>query len=177
MKNERTALYRHFDTDGRLLYVGISNDTLRRLCQHKERSHWFEQIARVDIEFFDSRDDALAAESAAIANESPAFNIRLGFVRSVHPGNVARVDRGSFGVMHLGTGLIDGWYSDRDLASSVLGWFRAAFPRDRFALLAAKPGAGRAIGLGHPLRPSEWELWAASQPDWDAADRYELGAA
>lgn len=177
MKNERTALYRHFDSDGRLLYVGISNDTLRRLCQHKERSHWFEQIARVDIEFFDSRHAALAAESAAIANESPAFNIRLGVVGCVHPGNVARACRGSFGVMHLGTGLIDGWYSDRAIASDVLGWFRAAFPRDRFALLAAKPGVERSIGLGESLRAFEWELWATSQPDWSAADRYELGAA
>jgi len=72
----RTALYRHFDAAGVLLYVGISNDALRRLCQHKDRSHWHAQIARVDVEWLPDRAAASAAESAAIAREKPAWNVR-----------------------------------------------------------------------------------------------------
>lgn len=71
----RTALYRHFDADGKLLYVGISNDALRRLLQHKDRSHWFETIAQVDIEWLGGRETALAAEAIAIAKECPAWNV------------------------------------------------------------------------------------------------------
>lgn len=71
----RTALYRHFDSAGSLLYVGISNDALRRLCQHKERSHWQPQIARVEVEWLPDREAALKAEADAIVSENPAWNI------------------------------------------------------------------------------------------------------
>jgi predicted GIY-YIG superfamily endonuclease len=62
-----TALYRHFDALGTLLYVGISNNHLRRLAQHQEGAKWAEQIARVAIERFPTRQAALEAESQAIA--------------------------------------------------------------------------------------------------------------
>lgn len=81
----KTALYRHFDAAGRLLYVGISNDTLRRLCQHKDRSHWFHSISRVDVQWLDSRELALAAEAMAIRTEKPEHNIKRPRVRRVPP--------------------------------------------------------------------------------------------
>ena len=34
-------LYRHFDCDGVLLYVGISLSTVARLCEHKHSSKWY----------------------------------------------------------------------------------------------------------------------------------------
>lgn len=68
-----TQLYRHFDGDGNLLYVGISLSAIARLGQHKT-SHWFNQIATVTIEKFDSRDDALDAEFLAIKTENPLHN-------------------------------------------------------------------------------------------------------
>jgi hypothetical protein len=55
----RTALYRHFDADGRLLYVGIS----------------MQDIATVRIEWFYSRKEALQAELRAITTENPAHNL------------------------------------------------------------------------------------------------------
>lgn len=72
----RTALYRHFDAAGALLYVGISNDALRRLCQHKDRSHWQAEIRRVEVQWLPDRPSALAAEEAAIATEGPAWNLK-----------------------------------------------------------------------------------------------------
>ena len=72
---KRTALYRHFSASGDLLYVGISLNPPKRFSQHSERSMWWDLTTRVDIEWFDSRREALAAERAAIKTENPAFNV------------------------------------------------------------------------------------------------------
>lgn len=71
----KTALYRHFDSQDRLLYVGISLDTIRRTQQHRLGARWFERIARIDIEWYPSRPAALTAEAIAIARESPECNL------------------------------------------------------------------------------------------------------
>jgi hypothetical protein len=74
-KPERHHLYRHFASDGTLLYVGVSLSALHRLSGHKDHSHWFGDIARVDIQSFESRAAALAAERNAIKEEKPRYNI------------------------------------------------------------------------------------------------------
>jgi predicted GIY-YIG superfamily endonuclease len=60
--NGRTALYRHFGKSGRLLYVGVSLNAPARLAQHREHSHWFAEIERVEFEWYPSRSAALIAE-------------------------------------------------------------------------------------------------------------------
>jgi hypothetical protein len=70
-----TALYRHFDAHGKLLYVGISLSVVARLSRHVNGSHWSRQIAMITIEWHPGRPEALAAEAAAIVGERPAFNI------------------------------------------------------------------------------------------------------
>lgn len=72
----KTSLYRHFNKNGDLLYVGVSLSALNRLGQHKEHSHWFESISRVTIEHYKTREEALTAEKNAIKNENPKHNIR-----------------------------------------------------------------------------------------------------
>ena len=69
------SLYRHFDRDGRLLYIGISLNAIARLAEHRDTSHWFSQIARVEIEPYPTRKAALAAELEAIRTENPLYNI------------------------------------------------------------------------------------------------------
>lgn len=71
-----TALYRHFNKSGELLYVGISLNTLNRLGQHKKNAHWFSTISNVTIEHYVTREEALQAETKAIQSENPAHNIR-----------------------------------------------------------------------------------------------------
>lgn len=71
-----THLYRHFDSSGALLYVGISVSALQRLKAHRDGSAWFDSIARVEIQAFTSRQEAEAAERAAIQSEKPRWNIR-----------------------------------------------------------------------------------------------------
>lgn len=67
-------LYRHFSSDGALLYVGIALNHVNRLSQHRNDSAWFPLIARIEIEHFESRTDAEQAERAAIKSERPIFN-------------------------------------------------------------------------------------------------------
>lgn len=71
----KTKLYRHFDSNKKLLYVGISLNSVARLAQHRDAAHWFEDIATVTIETFSTREEALAAERNAIINENPVCNI------------------------------------------------------------------------------------------------------
>lgn len=70
----RTALYRHFDADGVLLYVGISNSVTSRTGDHITYSPWATRIENIRVEFFDTRDEACAAEARAIISERPQFN-------------------------------------------------------------------------------------------------------
>jgi excinuclease UvrABC nuclease subunit len=73
----KTQLYRHFDAEKKLLYVGISLSTFARLSQHKDHSPWFEQVMTVEIEHFETREEAMAAERKAIKMENPQFNIAM----------------------------------------------------------------------------------------------------
>lgn len=68
-------LYRHFNNNGALLYVGISNATVVRLGQHKLTAKWFKLVDYITIQRFKTREDAKAAESRAIAVENPVFNL------------------------------------------------------------------------------------------------------
>jgi predicted GIY-YIG superfamily endonuclease len=72
----RTELYRHFGADNRLLYVGVALKALIRLTQHCDYSDWFKEIKRVEIEWFESREAALAAEREVIQKEQPLYNVR-----------------------------------------------------------------------------------------------------
>jgi len=69
----RTALYRHFDADGRLLYVGITENLPSRDRQHRA-SPWHGKIAETKTQWFDSREDAARAEAQAITTERPLHN-------------------------------------------------------------------------------------------------------
>lgn len=73
--DEITNLYRHFDADNQLLYVGISLSAVHRLTEHRNGSPWFRSIGSVTIETFPSRKEALAAEKEAIRNENPLYNV------------------------------------------------------------------------------------------------------
>lgn len=69
-------LYRHYDSEDNLLYVGVSLSAVHRLSQHKKSAHWFSDIRRVEIETFDSREAVLDAERTAIYSENPLHNLK-----------------------------------------------------------------------------------------------------
>jgi predicted GIY-YIG superfamily endonuclease len=70
----RTSLYRHYDSNGILLYIGVSLSQLRRLQEHSRNSSWFDTVATIKVEYFETRNLALQAEQAAIILEKPLHN-------------------------------------------------------------------------------------------------------
>jgi excinuclease UvrABC nuclease subunit len=76
MHERPTKLYRHFDAEGHLLYVGVSLSAVARLNQHMDVSHWSDTISEVRVETLPDRNAALAAETVAIQSENPKHNIR-----------------------------------------------------------------------------------------------------
>lgn len=70
------SLYRLFDDEGSLLYVGVTNDPTGRIQAHR-RKEWGHEIMRTESQEFRSRDMALAAEARAIRTERPSRNRML----------------------------------------------------------------------------------------------------
>lgn len=70
-------LYRHFDAEGRLLYVGISLSAVERLRQHVARAGWAGDIASITVETHPDRAAAMKAEREAVESERPMFNKQL----------------------------------------------------------------------------------------------------
>lgn len=75
LDNAPCALYRHFASDGRLLYVGISVTLMSRIAGHRDNSAWFTDIVRIELQWFDTRSAALEAERLAIQTEKPIHNV------------------------------------------------------------------------------------------------------
>lgn len=69
------AVYRCYDADGALLYIGVTTDVKRRMQLHasNKRSPWVARVARVEHEWYEDRVDALLAERLATVAESPEF--------------------------------------------------------------------------------------------------------
>lgn len=70
----RTAVYRAYDADGLLLYVGVTSGLMQRIAQHEKSSEWAISTATITVEWWPTRAAALAAETRAIVTEGPVFN-------------------------------------------------------------------------------------------------------
>lgn len=68
------AVYRFYDEDSRLLYVGIAKDPDKREREH-EGSLWHRHAARREDRWHGSRPEALSEERRAIRTELPVFNL------------------------------------------------------------------------------------------------------
>ena len=71
-----TALYRFYDRDGDLLYVGISWNPFKRWSTHAARAPWHGQAARVLVDVYRSEREALRIEREWIRNAWPTWNVR-----------------------------------------------------------------------------------------------------
>ena len=67
-------LYRFFDTEGVLLYVGITYDLSMRFSQHSVERWWWGQWAYSTVVRYHSRAALEAAERLAIKSEKPLHN-------------------------------------------------------------------------------------------------------
>ena len=72
----KTYLYRLFDSEGRLLYIGISKSLMQRLSQHQLSKSWAKDVSRVECVAYEKRSAAEMAEIDAIGKEGPLYNIQ-----------------------------------------------------------------------------------------------------
>ena len=92
-----TALYRLFDVDGELVYVGITNNPAMRWSQHSAYSEWWSRVSSKSVEWHDTRAAAEKAERVAIRCEGPLFNrAHIPCAGMLRDGEVAR-DRSALG--------------------------------------------------------------------------------
>lgn len=70
-----TALYRLYDVDSRLLYVGIADTPDVRWAQHAKDKHWWGDVAERFVHWMPNREAALEAERRAIQREAPLHNV------------------------------------------------------------------------------------------------------
>lgn len=74
--SQRTALYRLYNAEGNLLYIGISSDPSRRFRDHRSRHSWWGEVTNHSLEWFEIEFHALLAEVRAISTEAPRYNVR-----------------------------------------------------------------------------------------------------
>lgn len=88
-----SAVYRLYDAAGRLLYVGVCYDFVKRFNQHRNKAYWWSEVAHKDVVLFETRIDAMCEEARAIEEEHLIHNGRPGFSR--YAWTVIRTWRGT----------------------------------------------------------------------------------
>ncbi len=71
------AVYRLYDAEGSLLYVGCTVDPWTRLRAHRRRQPWWDEVTDAEFIWFPSVDLAADVEQQAIGTERPVYNIAL----------------------------------------------------------------------------------------------------
>lgn len=69
------VLYRCYDRDQRLLYIGMTAFPSRRFKQHRRGSSWWNQVDRIDLSSYRNFRVLEQAEIRAIRVEKPKFNV------------------------------------------------------------------------------------------------------
>lgn len=72
--DRRTALYRHYDAAGVLLYIGITGEVTTRTKSHARKAAWTQFADRCEARWYPDRESATEAERKAIEEEHPLFN-------------------------------------------------------------------------------------------------------
>ncbi len=73
--NIPTSVYKLYDADGRLLYVGVTRHGYRRLNQHAKEKPWWSEVVKAEFEHLPDTRSAFAREAVLIRTASPAYNI------------------------------------------------------------------------------------------------------
>lgn len=71
------TLYRFYDADDALLYVGLSINPGKRFERHRTDKEWWTEVARIEMEQFSDIGSLRAGERDAIKSEHPRHNIRM----------------------------------------------------------------------------------------------------
>lgn len=84
------VLYRMFDRDGVLLYVGITNNPKVRFKSHSKSQSWWDQVVNITVKTYPSREALADAEQKAIRCEAPLYNVALRAIDTPLPSSPAR---------------------------------------------------------------------------------------
>lgn len=69
------VIYRVFDAEGRLIYIGRTRTLTTRVKEHRTSSWWWKPLAaKLRVQLMRDELAAKAAEKRAIQEERPAFN-------------------------------------------------------------------------------------------------------
>jgi len=71
------VVYRKYNKEGVLLYVGCSTSYFARLMNHIYGTDWVKEVHTIRLTHFNSKIDALIEESRAIKAEKPLYNRNL----------------------------------------------------------------------------------------------------
>jgi excinuclease UvrABC nuclease subunit len=87
-------VYRIYDSDGSLLYVGMGNNPMNRWASHAAQHAWWAEAASFRVEWYSTRKEAADVEKAAIRDEDPKHNIwgRPGWGQYVYAGDMAKLE-------------------------------------------------------------------------------------
>lgn len=69
-----TSVYRYYDRDGLLIYVGITSRGARRNYEHNTSKDWWPYVARQEVDHYETRALALRHERSLIIRHRPPFN-------------------------------------------------------------------------------------------------------
>lgn len=69
------CVYRIYDADDNLLYVGCSIGLPSRISSHERFQEWWPEVARITVEHYEDRATALDHELLAIQTEHPQHNV------------------------------------------------------------------------------------------------------
>lgn len=126
-----TYVYRAFDQDGRLLYVGMTGNLANRWAEHRTGSLWSSLMAGYRIVGpFATREAAARYERQAIQTEQPAYNIQHIPAHKCEPVDIAVIHEVSKRT-GISSGVLQQAYSIGQLGdfsdSSLLDWV-CSFP-------------------------------------------------
>lgn len=145
---EETAVYRIYDVDDVLLYVGMSVSPETRFADHRTCKSWMEQAHRYEIAWYATRAEADREEKRAIREERPRHN-------SVHAARTVKAisprTPGVYTVKEIATRFSVSTHTVRAVAKD------AAFPRR----IGDEPLAGRR-GARYPAAAVD-AYWAQRQ--------------
>jgi predicted GIY-YIG superfamily endonuclease len=68
------TVYRAYDAEGNLLYIGMTTQNVGRMTQHARDSGWWPRTVRLELEHLPSREEALRRERQLINALRPEAN-------------------------------------------------------------------------------------------------------
>jgi predicted GIY-YIG superfamily endonuclease len=93
MPERHHVVYLAYDADGQLLYAGMSGSLPVRMRDHRVAHDWWKQVARIELEHFSTRAEALAREAQLIGRLRPPRNRMVGHGWSPWDEEIIRLRR------------------------------------------------------------------------------------